>query len=499
MNAERTGSGTKQVNRRTVLQAGGVLSLVILTGCLGDDQEESEETPTPDATETPAESDGEDTPEPPADDTTDGTDDEPTERDDESDDLDPETLEARAREFVEFLDTGAFEEAHEQVAPLAAADLDVETLSMVWDSLIEEDGELQEVLSAEHQGVEAGFEFVLVDVQFAAGRQEFELYFDETGLAGFFVAPPGEWDVPEYVDESAFTEEELTLDATDTCSLGATLSVPESDEAVPGVVLVHGNGPHDRDKTAFEPNRPFKELAWGLASNGIAVLRYDKRNFACEVDPANWTIDDKTTDDALVAVDTLREDDRVADDQVFVVGHSFGGALAPRIAERDGALAGIVMLAPGPVRSMAETIRDQNRHLYDIGVIDEEELDEATEIADRVESLDIGDGEVVHLGGRELYESFEEYDRTGTLADLDIPRWLAFGGRDYQITVDDDLPVWADAIEDDDGATLDVYDELNHLFQESEGEMRPDEYFEEGGVFSARVVDDVVEFVRDHE
>jgi uncharacterized protein len=41
------------------------------------------------------------------------------------------------------------------------------------------------------------------------------------------------------------------------------------------VVLLSGSGPQDRDETIGR-NKPLKDLAWGLASAGVAVLRFDK-------------------------------------------------------------------------------------------------------------------------------------------------------------------------------------------------------------------------------
>jgi pimeloyl-ACP methyl ester carboxylesterase len=248
------------------------------------------------------------------------------------------------------------------------------------------------------------------------------------------------------------------------------------------------------------PNKPYKELAWGLASRGVAVLRYDKRTNACDVALSDVTIDDVVTDDALTAIERLRAHDRVAADSVFLVGHSLGGALAPRIAARDGTLAGAVMLAPGPVRPMAKTVRDQQRHLIDQRDLTDAEreqaLAEADALAENISSLDIDDDEVLlGLGGREYFSSLAAYDGPETAAKLDIPLFLAQGGRDYQVTDEQDLPLWKDALSGMSGVQFAVYDNLNHLFQHSDGPMTPSEYYEPAAVFDQRVVEDIGAFI----
>ena len=76
----------------------------------------------------------------------------------------------------------------------------------------------------------------------------------------------------------AFTETEVTVGSAP-WALPGTLSMPTGNGPFPAVVLVAGSGPQDRDET-IGPNAPLRDLAWGLASNGIAVLRYDKRTKA---------------------------------------------------------------------------------------------------------------------------------------------------------------------------------------------------------------------------
>ncbi len=168
-----------------------------------------------------------------------------------------------------------------------------------------------------------------------------------------------------YVDPSAFSETEVTVGEAP-WALPGTLSMPVGAGPFPAVVLLAGSGPNDRDET-IGPNKPFRDLAWGLASNGIAVLRYDKRTNAHQAEMAGLantiTVHEETMDDALVAVDLLRARPDVDPGRVFVVGHSLGGYLAPRIAaEGAGRIAGIGLLEAN-ARPLQDLIHDQLAYL----------------------------------------------------------------------------------------------------------------------------------------
>src|SRR5690606_9612075 len=112
-------------------------------------------------------------------------------------------------------------------------------------------------------------------------------------------------------------------------------------------------GPTDRDETALM-NKPFRDLAWGLASRGIAVFRYDKRTYvhaqamAADLD---MTVDDETIVDAVEAVRMLRARDDIS--RVYVAGHSQGGKLAPYMALEEPGIDGIILLAAN-ARSIGE-------------------------------------------------------------------------------------------------------------------------------------------------
>jgi dienelactone hydrolase len=95
-------------------------------------------------------------------------------------------------------------------------------------------------------------------------------------------------------------------------------------------------------------NKPFKDLATGLASRGIAELTYDKRTLIHRARVAalkDFTVKQEVIDDALEAVKALRAQLGLDPRRVFVLGHSLGGMLIPRIGTADPTITGLIILA----------------------------------------------------------------------------------------------------------------------------------------------------------
>lgn len=113
---------------------------------------------------------------------------------------------------------------------------------------------------------------------------------------------------PPYADPGTFDEHEVLVGEGEH-ALPGTLTLPVSPGPVPAVVLVHGSGPSDRD-SSLGPNKPVRDLAWGLASRGVAVLRYEKRTrqhpSAFAALGESYTVREEVIDDALAAVASLR-------------------------------------------------------------------------------------------------------------------------------------------------------------------------------------------------
>lgn len=408
--------------------------------------------------------------------------------------VDVEALRADARTLVTQLGDGEYEAVigEHRYTDQVAAQLDAASLEEIW---IQQTGDLGTFtgIADTQYATSQGFHVLAVTAQFTDGQQPVRLVYDgQSRIAGIqFPQRQQNWTAPDYADPSSFTEQSVTLQATDSCSLPGTITVPTGEGPVPGVVLVSGSGPTDRDST-IGPNKPLKDLAWGLASRGVAVLRYEKRTAACQVDPATITLDEEVTDDALTAVRRLREHERVRDSDAVVVGHSLGGMVAPRIAAQASDLAGIAMLA-APARPLWELLVEQTRYLAELdGTVtdaEQRQLDQVETQVQRIEDMTIQQGEVVLGGGRPYWQSLHAYDQVAVAQDLTLPRLLVQGGRDYQVTVEADFQRWKAALGDSESVTVREYPDLNHLLMPGEGRSSPQEYYRPDNVAQSLVAD----------
>jgi hypothetical protein len=282
------------------------------------------------------------------------------------------------------------------------------------------------------------------------------------------------------------------------------MSIPKEGAPFPAVVLVHGSGPQDRDET-IGPNKPFRDLAWALASRGIAVLRYDKRTFHYRdrMDSLKATITPKAevVDDALQAVDFLQEHESVDNDSLFVLGHSLGGQMVPRIGKRDSTITGFIIMA-STTRPLEDIMLEQFTHIYSLdGEVSDSEQVQLDKLAEQVEAVKSPElsagtpGEELPLGvPGEYWLDLRDYDPAEMAAELPQSFLILQGGRDYQVTVAD-FEGWKQALGDRDNVEFKLYPDLNHLFLEGEGISTPQEYAEPGHI-PERVIKDLTIWIK---
>ena len=165
---------------------------------------------------------------------------------------------------------------------------------------------------------------------------------------------------------SASREQEIVIAGRSGRSLAGTLTLPSTGTApFPVAVSLTGSGLHYRDgnRRPEHPYRPFREIADALAERGVAMLRLDDRGVGGSTGDGNAATGDDIADDTRVAIAWLRERKEIDPARVALIGHSFGGEVAPMVAAEDPSVAALVLMG-APAVSFRETMRYQHR--YDI-------------------------------------------------------------------------------------------------------------------------------------
>lgn len=301
-------------------------------------------------------------------------------------------------------------------------------------------------------------------------------------IGGLFFVPagePGQYQPPAYVDPARFREEEVTV-KTGHFELPGTLTLPLSKEPFPAVVLVHGSGPHDRDESVLG-NKPFRDLAWGLGSRGVAVLRYEKRTlkYGMMTDPTTLTLDAEATDDAVSAARLLLERKEIDGRRVFVLGHSLGAMAAPRAVHQEPRIAGVI-LAAGTPRSLTELIPEQIEYLSRVNGSQEgtgkEQVEKVKATAASIREGTWKPGETLLGAPVEYWARLHKIDAVGDLRKVGGPVLILQGDRDYQVTAERDFALWQREFSERPNVTLKLFDGLDHLFRKGEGPSTPQQY-----------------------
>lgn len=258
--------------------------------------------------------------------------------------------------------------------------------------------------------------------------------------------------------------------------LSGTLTLPAGAAApLPALVLVQGSGPSDRDESVGAL-KPFRDLAWGMAKRGYAVLRYDKRTFAHEDQftgeaLADLTVMQETIEDAVYASQLLRADARIDKSRVYLVGHSLGGMLGPRIcAQPDAGFAGMALLAGSP-RTLADIVIEQNEDAL-ARMVEEQRakarplVDALKEAATALGGMTEQQARATTFAGANAYYFWEmqQYDAAELLRQSALPALIVQGGRDFQVKPAFGIDAWRVALTGYDRASYLDYPELGHMF-----------------------------------
>lgn len=307
-----------------------------------------------------------------------------------------------------------------------------------------------------------------------------------------------------YKGFSEVTDLSVELQTRDGLSLGANIAFGDTGkQKSPLVILVHGSGPNDRDET-LGPNKPFRDLAQGLAQQGIVSIRYDKRTFAYQFDSKiltdSLTLYEETVNDAIDAVKLAKQFTFIDTTKIYIIGHSQGAMCAPLIAKLCPTLKGIVMMA-GPARTILDLIPEQMEYLAQlddtVSTMEQMQMTSVNWMIDKIKSpnLNAKTPKGMLMGGSASYwKSVMNYNQVETAKKLSLPVYILNGERDYQVTMRE-FNLWKQALGNKSNIQFTSYPKLNHLFLEGEGKPNPTEYNTPGHI-PQYVIDDLTRFIK---
>lgn len=416
---------------------------------------------------------------------------------------DPQTI---VLAFVSDLIRGSFDEAAERFDPIMARAMPPPALEKFWSKILTQNGPFQARGDTRVEKTQ-DLEVVVIGCRFALSSMALKFSVGRHGkISGMFVVPIEEscsYTPPPHISPSSYRETSVTVGAKG-WPLPGTLTLPVGSGPFPAVVLVHGSGPNDRDET-IGPNKPFKDVALGLSSRGIAVLRYDKRTRTHRSRigriVGKLTVDEEVIDDAVAAIQFLKTWSEISSKRIFLLGHSLGGYLAPRIAFRVPDLAGVIVFA-GAARPIEDAIVEQTRYILSLngpvnngGMRQLEVLSrQAARVKDPALSSLVPSSELPFGLPAAYWLSMRGYDPPVEARRLGQPILVLQGERDYQVTMAE-FSRWKEALAGKMGVSFRSYPQLNHLFIEGEGRPVPAEY-ERPGHVSNEVVKDLALWIK---
>lgn len=221
----------------------------------------------------------------------------------------------------------------------------------------------------------------------------------------------------------------------------------------PAVLLIPGSGPSDYNETVGLLT-PFKDIARGLAKNGINSLRFEKRtNRYPDSFTAKSGIDEEYYDDCIAAVSWLEKQETSG---IYLLGHSLGGQIAATLAKEVNAK-GIILF------------NSSARHLADISADQYSRLDPSNktayeQYAQAAKAATAGTAKGLYYYGLTDYYwvSYNDIKVIGSLKNAGIPVLIINSSADNQ-SFTDDLELWEKELSATEQVTIKIYDDISHF------------------------------------
>ncbi len=374
-------------------------------------------------------------------------------------------------------------------------------LEELWDAILMQFGEISKIYESSAEKKDTLF-VTRTKVDFEKRSWFLKLVFNrENKISGFFIEPlTMPYEAPIYANLDAFYEYKKTIHDPK-FPVDGILTLPKSKNRVPVIIILGGSGPTDKDLT-IGSKRIYKDIAWGLASAGIAVFRFDKRTLTHARSIAavsNFSIDDEYLKDTRLAIKMLKDQAEIDPNQIYVLGHSLGGHILPYLATKLKGVSGYIGFAANYSslpdlmayqadflsKDLPEQQKEPYRQLKQKAIYARDRFS----VNSPMDSLPDG---LTAIYLQSLYHAAPNHH----LRSLGKHRFLFIQcEKDYQVP-NTELKRWQDSVKDTQASKTSFISLplLNHLGCEELGEMGTGSYEKPGNV-SIKLLDEIAQFV----
>lgn len=394
--------------------------------------------------------------------------------------------------FLNYMKKGNFNKSYSYFDKVITDKITTQNLEAIWSSVNVQVGEYTGSTGSNSEFKDST-ETIIINGQFESGKLDIKFVYNaKHKIVGFFFLQPkggASYVEPSYQDKSLYKEQDISLKIKGGLKLPGKFVAPNQSKLFPIVIFVQGSGPSDMDET-LGPTKLFKDMSIGLAKYGIGSYRFDKRTKIYPeqfVSNSNYTVNDEVIEDIVSAINFCKKLEGVDSNSIYIIGHSLGGMLAPRINQLKPELKGLILMAAN-ARPLEDLILEQITYIYSLDGLNEIEknqieiLSNQLKLVKQLQSNEIKNSSELPLGlSASYWIDLNKYNQVETLSLLKNRTLILQGERDYQVTLND-FEIWHKGLAKRDNVVYKSYPLLNHMFIEGTGKSIPAEYNKAGNV-----------------